>query len=157
MSKVFFGNVTHAIDRQRRVAIPSDWRGKKDTVFYVIPGTNEEISVLSEKEFNKMILGPAEGVEFTDADSADALSDLGSMGQVCKCDSQGRICLSSDLLEYAGLEVSGMALLKGSVTSIRICKVPSEEAPVKERAAKFLKRLAEITQAQKDAANGSRG
>ena len=144
VAKAFFGKFKHSIDKQRRLAVPSDWRGKKDTVFYLVPAPNREIAMLTEKMFNQQILEPAREVALTDAEGGEAMSDLGTIGQVCQCDSQGRICLSQELMEYAGLEISGMALLKGGITTIRISRVPEQEAPGTERAQAFLDRLEAI-------------
>ncbi len=146
VKKVFLGEYRHTVDRQRRLAMPSDWRsgGDTPTVFYLVPGPNEVIMALPEKIFEKLVYGNAAEVSFADAENIEALADLGSVAQRCKCDTQGRISLTPDLMACANLEISGMALLKGSVTMIRISRLPEQESPLKERVEKFLVRMREL-------------
>jgi MraZ protein len=114
----FLGEFSHSLDSQRRVAIPKIWRKERGaTVFYLLPGRRKTIQVIPEKTFSEM-MSKTKKISFADASASLALARLGRMAQECKCDPQGRIQVSQNLAEYAGIK--DFAILVGAINVIQI-------------------------------------
>ena len=110
----FVGHFSHTVDPQRRLAIPSEWRsGDAGDCFVLLPARDHLIQAIPEKTFQEEILSAAKKLSLADAKGMRALALLGSRALRCICDKQGRIQLSPELMEYAGL--SSKAVLVGSV------------------------------------------
>ncbi len=120
MNQIFIGIQTHSIDSQRRIAIPSDWRhGAPDPmVFFMVPGRKRTIQVLPQALFQQEILEKVKKVSFANAEQAQALARIGALAHRSVCDKQGRISLTQQLMEHAGLD--DQATLVGGVKSIQI-------------------------------------
>ncbi len=119
MNQVFLGEFTHAFDPQRRITIPSDWRGAKvrRTSFYLLPGRHKTIQMIPSVSFSDVI-SKMRKVSFADAEASLALARLGRMAQYCECDKQGRIQISQRLFEYA--ELGSGAVLVGAINVVQI-------------------------------------
>ncbi len=123
MSYCFLGSFTHAIDAQRRVAVPREWRVSRDAapmVFYLLPGREQTVHMLPGELFEQGLLEKAKRVSFANQKEMQALAQIGSRAARTVCDKQGRITLTHGLMEHAGLE--DQAVLIGSFTSIQIMK-----------------------------------
>ena len=121
MDKYFLGSHTHTIDSQRRIAIPKDWRNKPGTnelLFFLLPGRNRTIQVFPKEVFDSEIVEKIKKVSFANSEKIRALARIGEKACQSNCDKQGRITLSQDLIDHAGLK--DQATLIGSITSIRI-------------------------------------
>jgi MraZ protein len=106
------------VDEQRRIAIPRAWRrGEAPPGLFLLPGRNRSISVIPERSFEDLV-GKLRKVSFADAQAARALAQIGSIAQECRCDKQGRITITQELLDHA--KIAGKALLLGSVTFIQM-------------------------------------
>ena len=119
MNQVFLGEFIHSFDSQRRITIPSEWRGSKNrkTSFYLLPGRRKTIQMLPAASFEE-VLSKIRKVSFADAEASLALARIGRMAQSCQCDAQGRIQISPNLYSYA--ELSGNAVLVGAINVIQI-------------------------------------
>ena len=115
----FLGEFTHAVDGQRRVAIPKNWRGDKDspTRFFALPGRNNVITLLPNYAFQDFVK-QVRKVSFLDAKVSRALANIASKAQELRCDKQGRIALSQYLKDYA--QIDGEAVLVGAFTTAQI-------------------------------------
>ena len=120
MADIFFaGEFEHALDAQRRIAIPRPWRDDDEGGrFFLLPGRHRTLQLVPYAYFHEQLLDKAKKVSFADADAALALARLGSLAQECRCDKQGRIPLPQRLMEYAGL--SDNAILVGALTTVQI-------------------------------------
>jgi MraZ protein len=121
MEQIYIGTHPHAIDAQRRVAIPREWRqGEKGEalVFYQLPGRHGTIQVLPESHFRQEILEKIKKVSFADAAKSRALATIGAKASRCTCDKQGRVTLTPELMEHAGL--TDQAVMVGSFTTIQV-------------------------------------
>jgi len=118
--QVYTGFHPHSIDAQRRIAIPKEWRkdAGDDAVFYLLPGRNQTIQVLPKELFEQEILDKVRKVSFANADKSQALAMIGAKTSRSSCDKQGRITMTQELMEHAGLE--GEAIMVGSFTTIQI-------------------------------------
>ncbi len=102
----FVDHFLHALDPKKRLTIPSEWRERLvgPPSLYVLPGLNGEkclyVYPLSEmaprlEKLQKMGIGDKRARMFARA--------LASRADLVVCDSQGRIRIKDELLEYAGL------------------------------------------------------
>jgi len=119
VNQVFLGEFIHSFDSQRRIIIPSEWRGSKNrkNSFYLLPGRHKTIQMIPSSSFSE-ILSKIKKVSFADAEASLALARLGRMAQACECDKQGRIQISNNLYNYAELENN--AVLVGAINVIQI-------------------------------------
>ncbi len=100
----FLGEFEHTLDTQRRVAIPSAWRGGDGAChFFLIPSKNRFLQMLSASAFKEMLLDKVKNISLADGKASLDLAKLGSRAQECVCDKQGRIQLSQKLAEHANL------------------------------------------------------
>ena len=118
--QVYIGFHPHSIDAQRRVAIPKEWRkgAGDDAVFYLLPGRNQTIQVLPKELFEQAILDKVRKVSFANAEKSQALAMIGAKASRSSCDKQGRITMTQELMEHAGLK--GEAIMVGAFTTIQI-------------------------------------
>jgi MraZ protein len=105
---LFAGEFVHAIDSQRRIAIPKDWRIKGgENRFYVLPGRHNCLQLMTFHSF-KQLAEKLRRVSIADAEASVALARLGAKARECRCDKQGRIAISESLLEYAEIKKNGV-------------------------------------------------
>ena len=115
----FLGEFEHTLDGQRRLAIPSEWRVKEgDGRFVLLPARDNILQLLPFETFNEQIVSKARKMSLADSGAMKALAELGSRAQICECDKQGRIQISTRLVEHAKLK--GSAILAGSVSCVQI-------------------------------------
>ncbi len=124
---LFAGEFVHAIDSQRRIAIPTNWRRKgADNVFYVLPGRNRTLQVMTYNSF-KNLAQKLSRASVADSSASIALARLGSKSRECRCDRQGRIPIPEKLLEYAeiksGEKINQELVLVGAINTIQIWSV----------------------------------
>ncbi len=121
---LYVGEFTHAIDNQRRVAIPSEWRSKgEDNRFYVLPGRHSALQLMPYHVFKDMT-DKLKKVSIADPKASLTLAKLGARSKECNPDKQGRIHIPDQLLEYAeikrGSEIDNELVLAGSFSRIQI-------------------------------------
>jgi len=113
----FFGEFTHMLDGQRRVAIPSEWRDKKEeSRFILLPG-RDALMLIPFESFREF-LKKAQKVSFANRKAQLALAQIGARVQECTCDKQGRIKISQKLLDPYG--ITDQAVLVGAFTTIQM-------------------------------------
>ena len=99
----FVSNYTHAIDSQRRIAIPSEWRKKDgETSFYLLPAKENIVQLIPKEVFYQQVILKAQKMSLADARLQRDLALYASRAQNCICDKQGRIQLSPQLMEHGG-------------------------------------------------------
>ena len=112
----YLGEFVFAVDAQRRLAIPSAWRGD-GAGFVLLPGREQSLQLVPFAAFQEL-LAKLRQVSFADAQAAVALATIGSMAVLCQPDKQGRISLTQKLMDHAG--ISSGAVILGAVTTIQI-------------------------------------
>ena len=118
----FLGEFEHALDRQRRIAIPKTWRKAcRNLQFVIIPGRERILQLIPRQTFQEEFINKARKVSFANANGSLALARLGSRAQECNCDKQGRIQVPQRLLEYA--KIKERVMLIGAVSTIQIWPV----------------------------------
>jgi len=99
----FVGSYTHAIDAQRRIAIPSEWRKKDgETSFFLLPARDNIVQLIPKETFYEQIIRKSQKISLADAHQQRDLAVYASRAQNCVCDKQGRIQISPLLLEHGG-------------------------------------------------------
>lgn len=115
----FLGEFEHALDGQRRLAIPSEWRLKGgDGRFVLLPAKGRSLQLMPFEEFDNSILSKARKLSLASEKDMKDLAELGSRAQICECDKQGRIQISQRLADYAGLK--DKAAMVGSLSYIQL-------------------------------------
>lgn len=104
------------VDSQRRLTMPKIWRLASDTAetqFYLIPGRDHRIMILTEEKMNA-VFDHLEDISFANGDTIASLEDIASRIQQVSLDKQGRFALSAELAEFAGIKEQ--AVFKGALT-----------------------------------------
>jgi MraZ protein len=106
MQTWFIGTFEHAIDRQRRVAVPRDWRAGpgEGMTLYVVCGPGRRLLAMTPEYFEREIVVRTQSVSFADAGRMAAISRIAGSARCTVVDRQGRIMLSEQLMNYARLE-----------------------------------------------------
>lgn len=113
----FFGEFTHSLDSQRRVAVPREWRGKGDDVrFILFPGRNS-LMLIPFAAFRDFLV-KARKVSFANREAQEALARIGAKVQECVCDKQGRITILQRLLDSLG--ITDQVVMVGAFSTIQI-------------------------------------
>jgi len=103
---VFVNNYTHSLDSKKRLTIPAEWRelvGVPRRLF-VLPGVNVKcLCVYPAREMTRRLerLG---SLSIADNKGRQFARTLASRSDLVPWDSQGRIRIKDDLLDYAQLE-----------------------------------------------------
>ena len=102
---IFVGNYLHSLDPKKRLTIPSDWRDQVGSPGYlfVLPGLNERCLHLFTSQEMKRRLERIRDHSITDVKARQFARVMGSKSDLIAWDSQGRIRIKDELLEYAGL------------------------------------------------------
>ena len=74
----------------------------EDTPFYLIPGRNHRIHIVTEEQMDRLLEGIMDS-SLADEDRMDSYTDIGSKIQMVTLDKQGRFPISQTLAEYAGI------------------------------------------------------
>jgi MraZ protein len=118
--KAFFtGLFRHTLDEKSRVTIPSAWRTAhaEGDVFLATPHPDGYLAVLPPAEVEKLHAKFAD-MKLSDGAAQDFSSRFFARTQSFSFDKQGRIGLTADLLEHAG--IAKEAVLVGSLTKFNI-------------------------------------
>ena len=99
----FVSNYMHAVDSQRRIAIPAEWRKKDgETSFYLLPAKEHIVQLIPKETFYEQVIRKAQKMSLADARQLRNLALCAARAQNCVCDKQGRIQISQLLLDHGG-------------------------------------------------------
>lgn len=103
---VFVNTYVHTMDPKKRLTIPSDWRelvGVPNRLF-VLPGVNDKcLCVYPAREMTRR-MERLRNLSIADRKGRQLARTLASRSDLVPWDSQGRIRVKNDLLEFAELE-----------------------------------------------------
>jgi transcriptional regulator MraZ len=140
--KFFFGEYSHALDSQNRVAIPREWRQRScDTRLILFPGGGNDLLLFPFESFQDFMV-QARKKSFTNRKIRDVLALVGARSSECICDKQGRIKLPAKHLEDSG--ITGQVTLVGAFTYIKLCS-PESWKKIQNESGSCLDELEEIS------------
>ena len=117
---VFVNTYVHSLDTKRRLTIPSDWRelaGVPKRLF-VLPGVNDKcLCVYPAREMTRR-LERLRNLSIADAKGRQLARTLASRSDLAPWDSQGRIRVKDELLDYAA--IGNQAVLVGTFDGFEI-------------------------------------
>ncbi|HZZ58719.1 MAG TPA: mraZ [Opitutaceae bacterium] len=118
-SGFYTGSYRHYLDEKARLTIPSDWRSAhaEGDTFLATPLPEGYIAVLPPEEVAKLHAKVAQ-IALSDASGQDFVARFFAATQSFRFDKQGRVGLSSDLLEHAGIKRD--AVLVGAMSKFNI-------------------------------------
>ncbi len=112
---MLMGSYPHTIDAKGRVIIPAKFREELGDVFYATKGTDESVTILSEKAWQEM----GEKIcSLPSAQSKDLKRFWFSSAAELRPDSQGRVLIPQVLRDYAHLEKDVTIIGAGSRAEI---------------------------------------
>ena len=101
--KMLIGEYHHSLDEKNRLIIPSKFRAEIGNEFIITRGLDRCLFIYSKDEWEK-IVNKLSTLPFTKKDARDFLRFFLSGATVCEFDKQGRIIITSPLVQYAGLK-----------------------------------------------------
>lgn len=102
---VFVGQFTHALDPKKRLTIPAEWRERVGAPgsFYVLPGIRERcLYIYSAKDMIRR-WERVRDHSIADTKAWQFMRTIGARSDLATWDTQGRIRIKDELLEYAHL------------------------------------------------------
>ena len=103
------GEYHHNIDEKGRLIIPSKFRNDLGEKFVITRGLDKCLFVYSEEEWNKLI-AKLKTLPFTNKDARNFTRFFLSGATANEFDRQGRINISSSLVNYANLTKEGVII-----------------------------------------------
>jgi MraZ protein len=115
----YTGCFRHSLDDKSRLTIPSGWRvaHTEEDEFVALPHPDGYIAVLPPAEVDRLY-EKAAGKELSDSEAQDVLTQLFAHAQTLRFDKQGRIGVTAELLQHAGVVKD--AVLAGSLSKFAI-------------------------------------
>jgi len=94
------GRYYHSIDAKGRLFVPARIRDELTNVFHLAPGSGTCLTIYSERAWNRLV----ERYEALPYAKGKGLRTFFANTATCELDAQGRIVISKDLMQYAGLK-----------------------------------------------------
>jgi MraZ protein len=103
---MFVGDFTHSLDTKKRLTIPSVWRAQVEApkTFYVLPDPNQHCLNLYPSKEMLPKLEKIRRLSMSDAKARHYARILGRASDLVSWDSQGRIRIKDNLMDFAGLK-----------------------------------------------------
>ena len=102
VNNMLMGEYHHNIDEKGRIIVPSKFRYELGDNFIITRGIEKCLFIYSEEEWNK-IINKLKHLPFTNQDARNFTRFFLSGATVCEFDRQGRINISSSLINYASI------------------------------------------------------
>lgn len=106
LQSIFVGSFTHSLDPKRRLTIPAEWRDQVEAAgsLYVLPGIHERcLYVFPAREMTRRI-ERIKNHSVADAKARLFTRAIASRSDLVTWDTQGRIRIKDELLNYAELK-----------------------------------------------------
>lgn len=129
---MFVGDFTHSLDTKKRLTIPSVWRAQVESPksFYVLPDSNQRcLNLYASKEMLPK-LDRIRRLSMSDAKARHYARVLGRASDLVSWDSQGRIRIKDNLLEFAGLKDE--VVMVGAIDRIELWRPDAASAMWRE-------------------------
>lgn len=118
----YLGSYEHAIDAQRRLVIPQDWRGRPqdNPLFYMMHCGDGIIQVMPKEIYLQKVWRPLEErCDPMDRRLTRAMAKLAAQTSFSNLDKQGRLTLTKELLQAAGIQEK--VVLSGALRTFQVC------------------------------------
>jgi MraZ protein len=125
----YVGTFRHSLDAKNRLTIPAKWRFAGDDVegsYLALPNDNGSITVYPGDMARELYAKIRNVGMLSDPQEQSALYNLFASADRFGCDAQGRIGLSEDLRNMAGLGKD--VVLTGTMATFHICSPEAYEA-----------------------------
>lgn len=99
---MLMGEYHHNIDEKSRLIIPSKFRSELGNRFVITRGLDKCLFIYSEDEWNN-IVSKLKNLPFTKKDARNFVRFFLSGADSCEFDKQGRIVITSPLVQYANI------------------------------------------------------
>ena len=99
---MFMGEYHHNIDEKGRIVIPTKFREILADSFIITRGIEKCLYVYAKKDWDKLV-DKLNTLPFTKKDARNFIRSFFSGATECEFDRQGRTCIASPLIIYAGL------------------------------------------------------
>lgn len=99
---MFMGEYHHNIDEKGRIVIPTKFREILADSFIITRGIEKCLYVYAKKDWDKLVC-KLNTLPFTKKDARNFIRSFFSGATECEFDRQGRTCIASPLIIYAGL------------------------------------------------------
>lgn len=99
---MFMGEYHHNIDEKGRIVMPSKFREVLRDQFVIARGLEKCLYVYSKEDWNNLVR-KLNTLPFTKKDARTFIRSFFSGATECEFDRQGRTCVTSPLVNYAGL------------------------------------------------------
>ena len=100
--QMFMGEYHHNIDEKGRIVIPTKFREILEDKFIVVRGIEKCLYIYAKKDWEKLV-EKLNTLPFTKKDARTFIRSFFSGATDCEFDRQGRTCIASPLIVYAGL------------------------------------------------------
>ena len=103
---IFVSRFTHALDPKRRITIPSDWRMQvmPETSFYILPDVQSKCLVVFPVKEMERRMEKLRNHAMADQRARQFARVLAAQSDLVQWDSQGRIRIKDELLDFADLK-----------------------------------------------------
>jgi MraZ protein len=117
---VFVNTYTHSLDSKKRLTIPSDWRELVGVPrgLYGLPGINSRCLCVYPAREMKLRLEKLRNLSIADDKGRQLARTLASRSDLVPWDTQGRIRIKDELLDYA--ELINQVVLVGAFDSFEL-------------------------------------
>lgn len=99
---MFMGEYHHNIDEKGRIVIPTKFREILADSFIITRGIEKCLYVYAKKDWDKLV-DKLNTLPFTKKDARNFIRSFFSGATECEFDRQGRTCIASPLIIYAGI------------------------------------------------------
>ena len=114
---MLMGEHHHNVDEKNRLVIPSKFRAELGKEFIITRGLEKCLFVYPKEAWEK-IVGKLATLPFTQKDARNFTRFFMSGADICSLDSQGRVSISSPLIEYA--DITKETVIIGSIDHLEI-------------------------------------
>ena len=117
---LFAGKSLRGMDGNNRIILPAKWRNRSggDLDLYVVPTVGRSSLTVMPPEGVDRLYEKLDTLKLGDAERWDFIRLYTSEMEPTRCDGQGRMTLSREHIQYAGLD--GEALLVGMISRFEI-------------------------------------
>lgn len=144
----FFSEFRHTLDGQRRVSIPSVWRGRHELLeFYLVPGSDGMLQLLLIDGL-KQFLDNVKKISINDSKTRSEIAFYTSKIVPCKMDKQGRVQLPTWIKDHSKIEDE--LILIGAGDSIQLWSPERWEKFQKENEEKYFQTAKEVGEIRED-------